>query len=108
MEMFLRLLAVALTAAFTENLVFTRAVGWGEMDYRSVSLKRLPFSTLMITVICVLAALAAWLSKYLMDNVYAVAVHLRPPFYLVVYSAIIFLFVLVLHRIPFLKKRQVF
>ena len=106
MEMFLRLLTVALTAAFTENLIFTRAVGWGETDYRSFSSKRLPFSALIVTVICVTAAFSGWLAKYLMEKFYSMAVHLRPPIYLIVYSVLIFCFILVIHRIPAQKKQQ--
>ena len=103
----MKLMAVALTAAFTENLIFTRAIGWGEADYRSFSFKKLPLSTLIITMFCVAAALSGWLAKFLMEKFSPTAMHLRPPAYMAVYSAIIFLFLLIASRIPALKNRPV-
>lgn len=108
MQLFLRLLGVALTAALTENLIFARAVGWGELEYQAFSRRRLPATALTVTALSTAAAFSSWLGKYLIEEIYPVAVHLRPPIYLMIYAALIFLFLLVWCKVPAIKTRRIF
>ncbi len=108
MEILFKLLGVAAAAALTENLLFARAVGWGELDFDAFSRRRVAATLAAVTGLSTAAAFSAWLGKFLIESVYPLAAHLRPPVYLLVYAVLLFLFLLMWAKVPALQQKPLF
>ena len=106
MEWVVRLVALALTAAVIENLIFTRGVGWGEIYPKAFSSGRLSVTAIIVLALTTVAAFSGWLGKKLVDEIYAVVSHLRPPVYLVLYIILLLIFLVIWYITPSLRSRH--
>ncbi|MEA5012670.1 MAG: Rnf-Nqr domain containing protein [Angelakisella sp.] len=105
-DIVLKTIGVAVAAAITENLLFVRAIGWNDLEPHAFSRSHLPVTALSVTLVSMLAACCGWLGKFLIDEFYPVASHLRPPVYLLLYTAVVFLFLAVWYKIPALSVKK--
>lgn len=88
MELFWSLLAVGLTAALGENVVFSRAFGHGILldgsDPPRVILQR----GLVVSLLSLLAALSGWLGRICSERLLHLSTLMRPPVCLIIYLAL--------------------
>ena len=69
----------ALTAAISENLVFVRAFGMGELDYEEFTPRRALEEGYIVSLMSVLAAASGWLGRWLVGEYLHLPNYLQPP-----------------------------
>lgn len=106
MEWVARLVALALTAAVIENLIFTRGMGWGEIYSQVFTSGRLSTTAIIVFALTTVAAFSGWSGKKIVEEIYPVASHLRPPVYLLIYIVLLLLFLVVWYVIPSLRNQH--
>lgn len=93
----------ALTAAVSENLVFARAFGLGELDYEEFTPDHALREGYIVTILSVLAAFSGWLGRRLVGSLLPLPTHLQPLVFLGIYTA---LFLLIMGGVLTLRKKQ--
>lgn len=96
------LLLAALTAAVSENLVFIRAFGLGELDYEEYTVPRALKDGKIVTLMCLLAGFSGWLGRQMVERS-ALPIHLRSSVFLAVFTA---LFLAIMGTILLVRKKQ--
>ncbi|MEG2088004.1 MAG: Rnf-Nqr domain containing protein, partial [Angelakisella sp.] len=86
---FVQLLAIALTAAITENMVFCRGLGQGFQHPEQKRVADLLVMGCNTTLLTTLAAVSGWLGQLLCDNVWKLLSWTRPLLYLAIYAVAI-------------------
>ena len=77
----------ALTAAISENLVFVRAFGMGELDYEEFTPRRALEEGYIVSLMSVLAAASGWLGRWLVGEYLHLPNYLQPPVFLGIFTA---------------------
>lgn len=93
----------ALTAAISENLVFVRAFGMGELDYEDFTPRRALEEGYIVTLMSVLAAASGWMGRWLVGEHLHLPSHLQPPVFLGIFTAF---FLLIMGGILIWRKKQ--
>lgn len=96
------LLFTALAAAVSENLVFLRAFGLGELDYEEYTVPRALKDGRIVTLMCLLAGFSGWLGRRLAERS-ALPIHLRSSVFLAIFTA---LFLAIMGGIILMRKKQ--
>lgn len=96
------LLLTALAAGVSENLVFIRAFGLGELDYAEYTVPRALKDGRIVTLMCLLAALSGWLGRQLAERL-ALAIHLRSSVFLAIFTV---LFLAIMGAILLVRRQQ--
>lgn len=89
MATFLRLVMIAIAAALTENIIFSRGICYDMRTCSNTSMGGLLESGVVTSVISVVAAISAWCGGYLADNVWELIAWTRPVLMIALYCAII-------------------
>lgn len=97
------LLLATLTAAVSENLVFLRAFGLGELDYEEFTVSRAIKDGRIVTLMCLLAAFSGWVGRQITERFSSLPIHLRPSLFLAVFTA---LFLAIMGGILLARKKQ--
>lgn len=97
------LLLASLTAAVSENLVFVRAFGPGELDYQDYTIPRALKDGRIVTLMCLLAAFSGWLGRRIAEGFSALPIHLRSSVFLAVFTA---LFLAIMGGILLVRRKQ--
>ena len=79
----------ALTAAISENLVFVRAFGMGELDYEEFTPRRALEEGYIVSLMSVLAAASGWLGRWLVGEYLHLPNYLQPPVFLGIFTAFV-------------------
>ena len=99
------LLLAGLAAAVSENLVFVRALGLGELEYEEYTPPRAFRDAWIVTLMSVRAALSGWGGRVLIIRRFPEALppHLRPPVFLGIFTAA---FLLIMGIILLVRKKR--
>lgn len=97
------LLLTAFAAVVSENLVFVRAFGLGELDYAEYTISRAVKDGRIVTLMCLLAAFSGWLGRQLTEGFPTLPIHLRSSVFLAVFTA---LFLAIMGTILLIRKKQ--
>lgn len=97
------LLLTSLAAAVSENLVFLRAFGLGELDYEEYTVPRALKDGRIVTLMCLLAAFSGWLGRQLVERFSSLPIHLRSSVFLAIFTA---LFLAIMGGIILVRKKQ--
>lgn len=97
------LLTAALAAAVSENLVFVRAFGLGELDYGEYTVSRALKDGRIVTLMCLLAAFSGWLGRQITEGFPSLPIHLRSSVFLFIFTT---LFLAIMGVILLVRKKQ--
>ena len=97
------LLITAMAAAISENLVFVRAFGLGELDYEEYTISRGLRDGRIVTLMCLLAAVSGWAGRMLVDRFFPLPPHLRPSVFLGIFAL---LFLCIMGGILLVRKKR--
>lgn len=97
------LLVAALAAAVSENLVFVRAFGPGELDYGEYTVPRALKDGRIVTLMCLLAAFSGWLGRQVAEQFPSLPIHLRSSVFLFIFTT---LFLAIMGGILLVRKKQ--
>jgi electron transport complex protein RnfA len=98
-----RLLAVAAAAAFSENLVFSRAFGLGELEYDEFTPLRAVQESWLVTLMILLASVSGWGGRQLVERYFRLPIHLQAPVFLGIYTVA---FLLIMGSIVLVRRHQ--
>ncbi len=93
----------ALTAAISENLVFVRAFGMGELDYEEFTPRRALEEGYIVSLMSVLAAASGWLGRWLVGEYLHLPNYLQPPVFLGIFTAF---FLVIMMGVLIWRKKQ--
>lgn len=97
------LLLTVMAAAVSENLVFVRAFGLGELEYDEFTLSRGLRDARIVTLMCLLAAFSGWCGRRLVEQLIPLPAHLRPSVFLAIFAA---LFLCIMGGILLARKKR--
>jgi len=97
------MVAAAMAAAVSENLVFTRAFGLGELDYEEYTVSRALRDGKIVTLMSLLAAFSGWTGRHLMERLSPLPTHLQPTVFLAIFTT---LFLCIMGGILLVRKKQ--
>ena len=99
----LSLLGVAAAAAFSENLVFSRAFGLGELEYDEFTPRQILRESWLVTLTILLASVSGWGGRRLVDRFFQLPAHLRAPVFLGIYTLA---FLIIMGAVILVRKKQ--
>ena len=104
MELFWSLLAVGLTAALGENVVFSRAFGHGILLDSSESPRAFFQRGIALSLLSLLAALGGWLGRLVSERLWNIPLLTRPALCLALYLAMFLPFYFLCRRLDLLHR----